>query len=319
MATDPNKKTLRHFQCRDYLWETFEQMSGELECSVDYLINEAMRQYARSRSAGGRTGASAAASPSIPPPREGPSSTIPPNPPPAERAPPMQGRLPPPTMPGRPMAAPQQAAPPMGAPRLPSLSSTAAPMARPPGTPALPMSRPVGPAIPPLARPGGAPPLQRPSGAPPPLPGGASGGPMIPSMPRMAPAQSPAMPRVPAMQAPGPPAMPPPQPPPMAQPMPAPSPTGAPVLYAIYQGQRYPVMKEEFIIGRGAKTSDLVIKDSNVSRRHAVVVLHNGQFWMVDQQSTNGVEFMGAKIDRKRIEEGDVFKICDYEVLFTYR
>lgn len=49
MSHDQNKKTLRSFQCRDYLWEIFGQMSGELECSVDYLINEAMRQYARSR------------------------------------------------------------------------------------------------------------------------------------------------------------------------------------------------------------------------------------------------------------------------------
>ena len=49
---DQNKKTLRNFQCRDYLWELFEQMSGELECSTDYLINEAMRQYARSRNYG---------------------------------------------------------------------------------------------------------------------------------------------------------------------------------------------------------------------------------------------------------------------------
>src|SRR5688500_13045428 len=49
---DHNKKTLRQFQCRDYLWEIFEQMSAELECSTDYLINEAMRQYARSRNYG---------------------------------------------------------------------------------------------------------------------------------------------------------------------------------------------------------------------------------------------------------------------------
>ena len=53
MATqDQNKKTLRHFQCRDYLWDIFEQMSAELECSTDYLVNEAMRQYARSRNYG---------------------------------------------------------------------------------------------------------------------------------------------------------------------------------------------------------------------------------------------------------------------------
>ncbi len=50
MSSDPNKKSARTFQCRDVLWETFEQMARELECSVDYLINEAMKQYARQRS-----------------------------------------------------------------------------------------------------------------------------------------------------------------------------------------------------------------------------------------------------------------------------
>src|SRR5579862_2047463 len=53
MSSDPNKKSARSFQCRDVLWETFEQMARELECSVDYLINEAMKQYARQSSYGG--------------------------------------------------------------------------------------------------------------------------------------------------------------------------------------------------------------------------------------------------------------------------
>src|SRR5580698_10597727 len=53
MSADPNKKSARTFQCREALWETFEQMARELECSVDYLINEAMKQYARQRSYGG--------------------------------------------------------------------------------------------------------------------------------------------------------------------------------------------------------------------------------------------------------------------------
>ena len=55
MSSDPNKKSARTFQCRDVLWETFEQMARELECSVDYLINESMKQYARQRSYGTRT------------------------------------------------------------------------------------------------------------------------------------------------------------------------------------------------------------------------------------------------------------------------
>src|SRR3954465_3483649 len=55
MTADPNKKTARTFQCRDILWDAFQQMAQELECSVDYLINESMKQYARQRYAG-RTG-----------------------------------------------------------------------------------------------------------------------------------------------------------------------------------------------------------------------------------------------------------------------
>ena len=48
-AMDQSKKTMRHFYCRDVLWETFEQMANDFDCSIDYLINEAMRFYARSK------------------------------------------------------------------------------------------------------------------------------------------------------------------------------------------------------------------------------------------------------------------------------
>ena len=100
---------------------------------------------------------------------------------------------------------------------------------------------------------------------------------------------------------------------------PRPGPGPGRTLIAIYEGQQYPVTKEEFIIGRGQKTSDLTIRDSNVSRRHAAVVQYNGQFWIVDQQSTNGVEFNGTKVERKLVEDGDLFRICDHEIQFVYR
>nr|MDQ2645713.1 hypothetical protein [Myxococcota bacterium] len=51
--SDPNKKVSRTFQSREALWQKFEQMAKELECSVDYLINDAMKQYARQRGYGG--------------------------------------------------------------------------------------------------------------------------------------------------------------------------------------------------------------------------------------------------------------------------
>src|ERR1700738_4783228 len=44
-----SKKTMRHFYCRDVLWETFELMANDFDCSIDYLVNEAMRLYARSK------------------------------------------------------------------------------------------------------------------------------------------------------------------------------------------------------------------------------------------------------------------------------
>ena len=91
------------------------------------------------------------------------------------------------------------------------------------------------------------------------------------------------------------------------------------MLYVIFNGQRYPVNKEEFIIGRGAKTADLPIKDGNISRRHAAVVFHNGAYYLKDLGSTNGVEYQGRRFDSKRIDEGDMFRICDYEIRFTYQ
>ena len=35
--------------------------------------------------------------------------------------------------------------------------------------------------------------------------------------------------------------------------------------------------------------------------------------------STNGIDYKGMRIDNKRIDEGDVFHLCDYELRFTYR
>ncbi|HEX5659403.1 MAG TPA: FHA domain-containing protein [Polyangiales bacterium] len=232
MTQDHNKKTLRQFQCRDYLWEIFEQMGAELECSTDYLVNEAMRQYARSRNWGAQNNAVGGA-PAV-------------------------------------IAAPPLAA--VQAPARPSLPNNAPPL---PPNPRIPAG------MPPLASPR-RPPQQSGSNAavrpvaatvPPPLPGGGA---------------------VPVARG------------------------DMPPLSVIFNGQKVPVNKEEFVIGRGSKTADLPIKDGNISRRHAAIVLQNGAFYMKDLGSTNGVEFNGERVESRRIEEGDVYQLCDYELRFTY-
>jgi len=94
--------------------------------------------------------------------------------------------------------------------------------------------------------------------------------------------------------------------------------TGAP-LSIIYQGEKVGITKDRFVIGRGKQSSDLTLKDPNVSRQHAMIEYQNGVYFMVDMGSTNGVEYNGQRIARKQIAEGDVFRICDHDLRFTYR
>ena len=274
MSHDQNKKTLRSFQCRDYLWEIFGQMSGELECSVDYLINEAMRQYARSRNYGVRS----PSQPGMPrPPMPGPAPSSAP------------GGFP---GPGGP--------PPLGGGGIPSIGQAPAP--RP--------SIPSAPPPPPRSGgygggyPGGGPAYPPQSHQPQPQPGYPPGG---------GPSSYPPVPR------PGRPSAPPPLP---GQPPPSAGGYGdaqRPSLYVIFNGQKIPVAKEEFVIGRGSKTADLPIKDGNISRRHAAIVFQGGAYYIKDLGSTNGIEYEGRRIDSKRIDEGDIVQVCDYELRFTYR
>jgi pSer/pThr/pTyr-binding forkhead associated (FHA) protein len=95
--------------------------------------------------------------------------------------------------------------------------------------------------------------------------------------------------------------------------------TAGAALSVIYQGDKMSISKDRFVIGRGKQSSDLTLKDPNVSRQHAMIEFQNGVYFMVDMGSTNGVEYNGQRIARKQIAEGDVFKICDHEMRFTYR
>ena len=277
MSADPNKKSGRSFQCRDVLWDTFEQMARELECSVDYLINEAMKQYARQRSYGGtRTPYPAPNRGDVPPSGDRVTGVPGPYPPPIA-PPPM---APPP---GRPSMSGALPAPPPGR-ALPPPGRTA-PLPAPPPRSALP--------VPPPPGRGHAPAAAVPRSVPPPPPG-----------PRTVP---PPLPRGAT-----------PVPPPVNgfPPVPAAQPTA---LTLIYQGERHPVTKDRFVIGRGKQSSDLTLKDPNVSRQHAMIEFQNGVYFMVDMGSTNGVEFNGQRIARKQIGEGDVYRICDHDLHFTYR
>jgi neural Wiskott-Aldrich syndrome protein len=296
--TDANKKVPRNFQCREALWQKFEQMARELECSVDYLINDAMKQYARQR---GYTAATTTVSPSIPPPMAGAVPPPPPPPPGVDK----QIALPPPML--------EKAAPPPPAPPAPGRSGAAPPPPAPPAKRAAPPAPPAPPGL-------GAAAVAPPPPAPPPPAGASAPQPLPPRKPPMAPARSIPPPGPPGAPRGAPP--PPPPPSPAAAAPAAPSPGGSPAggrLSIQYQGQGFPVTKDRFIIGRGKQSSDLTIKDPNVSRQHAMIEFLNGQYYIVDMGSTNGVEYNGQRVQRKVINEGDIFKVCDHELRFSYQ
>ena len=221
---DHSKKTMRHFYCRDVLWETFELMANDFDCSIDYLVNEAMRFYARSKNyqAGGPSSLSG-----LRPAQAMPVPTVAGSPTP----PPSAGSRPPP--------------PPVAWNRPTSPNTITAPRDSPErGTP-------------------------QPTGPQPTAAGSAA--------------------------------------------------SQGPVLFLLFNQQRLPIDKDQFIIGRGSKTSDLAIKDGNISRKHAAVIRRNGVYYIKDLGSTNGIDYKGMRIDNKRIDEGDIFHICDYELRFTYQ
>ena len=205
MGDQGDRKTVRAFQCRDYLFEIYDRMSSDLGCSVDYLINEAMREYARARE---QTVAAIDTQEVLGSAVAG-AATV---------------------------AAPVEQRP--------------APMLTP--MPARPVAQPA-------------------VTVPPPLPG-------------HRPSQA----------------------------------TGRQTLVLKFNGQTFPIDKDEFIIGRGARAADLAIRDGNISRRHAAVVFHDGAYFMKDLGSPNGIEYAGQRVESKRIEQGDVYHICDYELRFAY-
>ena len=84
----------------------------------------------------------------------------------------------------------------------------------------------------------------------------------------------------------------------------------------VAEGKRMPVGPGGAVIGR-SRECDIVLSDSNVSRRHAEIRPTGGDTWTItDLGSTNGVKVNGRTVDSAPLTGGDEVMVGTVEVRF---
>jgi hypothetical protein len=80
-------------------------------------------------------------------------------------------------------------------------------------------------------------------------------------------------------------------------------------------GKRHEVTKKRTLIGR-SRDCEIHIEDPSASRRHAEVRQEGTAYWIVDLDSTNGLEVNGLRTQRAKLDHGDKITIGSTEISF---
>ena len=80
-------------------------------------------------------------------------------------------------------------------------------------------------------------------------------------------------------------------------------------------GETFPLDGEETTVGR-SPDCDVFLDDVTVSRRHALVVRRDGQFFIEDRGSLNGTFLNRRRIESGPLEDGDEVQIGKYRLTF---
>ena len=81
-------------------------------------------------------------------------------------------------------------------------------------------------------------------------------------------------------------------------------------------GDRRELTQRRVVVGR-SKDSDIQIPDPNISRRHAEIRQEGATYWIVDLDSTNGLEVNGRRLKRAKLADGDRITIGSTEIKFV--
>jgi len=80
-------------------------------------------------------------------------------------------------------------------------------------------------------------------------------------------------------------------------------------------GRKHEIAKERTVLGR-SRECDIQIEDPSASRRHAELRREGTSYWIVDLNSTNGLEVNGLRTQRAKLDHGDKITIGSTEISF---
>jgi hypothetical protein len=83
-----------------------------------------------------------------------------------------------------------------------------------------------------------------------------------------------------------------------------------------WDGERREVDRRQIVLGR-SRDCDIQLADANVSRRHAELRMEGESYWIVDLDSTNGIEVNGRRVKRAKLSDGDTFTLGSTDVRFS--
>jgi pSer/pThr/pTyr-binding forkhead associated (FHA) protein len=83
-----------------------------------------------------------------------------------------------------------------------------------------------------------------------------------------------------------------------------------------WDGERRILDKRQIVLGR-SRDCDIQLADPNVSRRHAELRQEGSTYWIVDLDSTNGLEVNGRRVKRAQLSDGDTFTLGSTDVRFS--
>jgi len=82
------------------------------------------------------------------------------------------------------------------------------------------------------------------------------------------------------------------------------------------EGMEFLITKEYTVIGRDTG-ADIILKDAQVSRQHAVIEYREGNYTLKDLESTNGTRMSGTLIKETTLHHGDKFSVGDTTLQFV--